>query len=303
MGVVEFALQNEPASSVPGWRAAADALLSPLCCTFHRNMEISSHYAWLYTQQPTCFKWAGMAAIASHHARLVLFPFRLNSDGHGYVDLPRSLSHWRLLTEDANRMREVNNAIFDDIFWVHLAYLAADDGVNDLRRLLGPHPEYAGMLSAFETIDRGRVVLMDETSPPASRQEAADLIWAGNLALLQHEQRFVVQPLFDRLSGTFARMISMGATTSFEVRGLRQQVRYVTSFPAYSLTGGLSTALRTRTVPSITRFDDRWRWLATRVVPRFRRLDADQDLVDRTLARVVEDAQQYAAMPCLVPTP
>ncbi|WP_411285932.1 DUF2515 family protein [Lapillicoccus sp.] len=288
--------------TVAGWRSAADSLLSPPCCTFHRNVEISSRYAWLYTQQPTCFKWAGMAAIASHHARLVLFPFRLDADRSGYVDLPRSLSRRRLLTEDAHRMREVNNAIYADIFWVHLAYLAAADGVEDLRRLLGPHREYAGLLSAFETIDWGRAVLSDEGSTAAARREAADLVWAGNLALLEHEQRVVVQPLFDRLSGTFARLVSMGSTTTFEVRGLRREVRYFTSFSAYSLTAGLGDALRTRTVPSMARFDDRWRWLETSVVPRFRRLDADQDLVDRTLGRVVEEAKRYADRPCLVPT-
>ena len=85
------------------------------------------------------------------------------------------------------------------------------------------------------------------------------------------------------------------------MRGLRQEVRYFTSFSAYSLTGGLAGALRTRTVPSMARFDDRWRWLETSVVPRFRRLDADQDLVDRTLGRVVEEAKRYADRPCLVP--
>ena len=302
MGALKHALPNGAPNTVAGWRAAADALLSPPCCTFHRNMEISSRYAWLHAQQPTCFKWAGMAAIASHHARLVLFPFRLDADRSGYVDLPRSLSRWRLLTEDANRMREVNNAIYADIFWVHLAYLAAADGVEDLRRLLRPHREYDGLLSAFETIDQGRQVLADEGSPEEARREALDTVWFGNLALLEHEQRVVVQPLFDRLSGTFARLVSMGSTTTFEVRGLRQQVRYFTSFSAYSLTGGLAAALRTRSIPRITRFDDRWRWLETTVVPRFRRLDADQDRVGRALSRVVEEAKRYAALPCLVPT-
>jgi hypothetical protein len=288
-------------NTVTEWRAAAQALLSPPCCTFHRNMEITARYAWLHARQPTCFKWAGMAAIASHHARLVLFPFRLDADRSGYVNLPRSLGR-RLLTEDANRMREVNNAIYDDIFWVHLCYLGATDGLQDLRRLLRPHPEYAGLLSAFERIDRGRAVLADESIPQQARHEGADMVWAGNLALLEHEQRTVVQPLFDRLSGTFARLISMGATTTFEVHGLRQQIRYLTSFSAYSLTGGLAAALKTRTVPRITRFDDRWVWLETRVVPRFRRLDAEQDLMDQTLARVVQATKRYADLPCLFPT-
>lgn len=301
MGAPGQVLANGVPQTVADWRATADALLSPPCCAFHRNMEISSRYAWLHAQQPTAFKWAAMAAIASHHVRLVLYPFRLDADGSGYVDLPRSLSRRRMLTEDANTMREVNNAIFDDIVWVHLAYLTASDGVETLRRLLGPQREHERLLAAFEAIDQGRTVLADESSTRVARAAAADLVWAGNLALLEHEQSTVVQPLFERLSGTFARLVSMGSTTTFEVRGLRQELRYFSSFSLYSLTWGLSGALRARTVPSITRFDDRWRWLETSVVPRFRRLDADPRRVQWTLRRVVDEAQRYAERPCLVP--
>ena len=46
---------------------------------------------------------------------------------------------------------------------------------------------------------------------------AEDLIWEGNVQLLEHEQRALVQPNFDRLSGAFARLFSMGSTT--ELRG------------------------------------------------------------------------------------
>ncbi len=67
---------------------------------------------------PACFKWAGMAAFASHHVRLALFPFRLGTDRTGYVDIPRSLRRRRaLLMADVNTIRDTNNAIFDDIFW------------------------------------------------------------------------------------------------------------------------------------------------------------------------------------------
>ena len=87
---------------------------------------------------PTCFKWAAMAAIASHHVRLALFPLRLDTDRTGYVDIPHSPAFVSklLLTEDVNTIRATNNAIFDDIFWVHLAYVTADDGIERLRALL-----------------------------------------------------------------------------------------------------------------------------------------------------------------------
>jgi hypothetical protein len=118
----------------------------------------------------------------------------------------------------------------------------------------------------------------------------------GNVHLLQHEQRALVQPNFDRLSCAFARLVSVGSATSFEVRGVRQEVAYFTSFYLYSLTRGITPALRTHVWPRITRFDDRWRWLEMSVVPRFRRLDADT-----RLRRIFDEARDYASTPCVLP--
>ena len=172
-----------------------------------------------------------MAAIASHHVRLALFPLRLDSDRTGYVDIPRSLGrHKALLIRDVNTIRETNNAIFDDILWVHLAYLSADDGVERVRALLGDQPDYAAVLSGFEAIDRGRRVLDDASSSVEARLAAEQLIWEGNVQLLEHEQRALVQPHFDTLSCAFARLVSMGSTTTFDVRGVRSELAYFTSF-------------------------------------------------------------------------
>ena len=71
------------------------------------------------------------------------------------------------------------------------------------------------------------------------------------MLLLEHEQRALVQPNFDRLSCAFARIVSIGATTSFEVQGVRQEVAYFTSFYAYSLAHGMPNALAARSWPRI----------------------------------------------------
>ena len=272
------------------------------CCAFHRNLEISSRYAWLYKFLPAYFKWAGMAAFASHHARLALFPFRLDRDRTGYVDIPRSLSRQRaLLMADVNTIRETNNAIFDDIFWAHLAYATAEDGIGCLRGFLGPDPHYATARAGFEAIDQGRRVLEDPTAPAAARRTAEDRIWEGNVLLLEHEQRALVQPNFDRLSCASARLVSIGSATSFEVRGVRREVASFTSFYLYSLSRGIPHAVRAPAWPRITRFDDRWRWLVTSVVPRFRRIDADTCLVSASLRRISDEASHLASGPCVLP--
>ena len=265
-------------------------------------MEISARYAWMHEQQPAGFKWAAMAAFASHHVRLALFPLRLDTDGTGYVDIPRSLARRRLLlTPDVDTIRATNNAIFDDIFWVHLAYSTAEDGIDRLRDLLPAEPRYAPVLVAFETIDRGRRVLEDPTASAAARREADDLVWDGTVQLLEHEQRALVQPNFDHLSCAFARLVSIAATTSFEVRGVRQEVACFTSFYLHALRQGVPHARQVHAWPRITHFEDRWRWLETSVVPRFRRLDADPRLIRAGLRRISAEARVYASIPCVPP--
>jgi hypothetical protein len=298
----ELLSRDKTPDTIAGWQAAAEALLSDPCCAFHRNVEISARYAWMYTVQPACFKWAAMAAIASHHVRLALFPLRLDTDRTGYVDIPRSLRRPKLLlTQDVNIIRATNNAIFTDLFWVHLAYASGGDGIGRLRALLRPDRHYAPVLAGFEAIDHGRRVLADPAAAGPARRSAGDLIWAGTVQLLEHEQRALVQPRFARLSGASAWLVAIGSATSFEVRGARQQIADFTSFYLYSYTRGIPHALRARARPKITRFEDRWRWLATSVVPRFRRLDARTHLVDASLQHIFDDARDFASSPCVTP--
>ena len=105
---------------------------------------------------------------------------------------------------------------------------------------------YAPVLSGFEAIDRGRRVLEDRTASAEARRAAEDLIWEGNVQLLEHEQRALVQPNLDGLSCAFARLFSIGSALSFEVRGLHDEVSYFTSFYYYSLTGGIRQVLARR---------------------------------------------------------
>lgn len=289
--------------SVDEWKRLSDGLLSDQCCAFHRNAGISTRYAWMHAIQPACFKWAAMAAIASHHVRLALYPLRFSADRNGYVDIQRdTVRRGRLLLDDANTIRETNNAIYDDIFWAHLAYATGEDGIGRLRRLLHADRHYAPLLSGFESLDRARRALDNSTASEAAKRAATDLVWAGNLQLLEHEQRAVVQPHFDRLSCASARLISIGSATTFEVRGIRQDMRFFTSFYMYSLTRGLPAALRRQTLPRITSFDDRWRWLALRVVPRFRQFAADTCLLDASMKRILDVSRAYAAAPCVLPS-
>ena len=105
----------------------------------------------------------------------------------------------------------------------------------------------------------------------------------------------------DRLSCTFARLFSIGSALTFEVRGVRQEASYFTSFYLYSLTRGIPQVLRAQAWPRITRLDDRCRWIVTSIVPRFRRFDADMPLAEASLRRIFDEARDYASNPCVLP--
>jgi hypothetical protein len=56
----------------------------------------------------------------------------------------------------------------------------------------------------------------------------------------------LVQPNLDGLSCAFARLFSIGSALSFEVRGLRDEVAYFTSFYYYALTRGIGKSCTRR---------------------------------------------------------
>lgn len=184
---------------------------------------------------------------------------------------------------------------------MHLAYSSAPDGIERLRALLGADRRYAALLAGFEAIDRGRRVLEDRSASAAARRAADDLIWEGNVRLLEHEQRAIVQPNFDRLSGAYAGLFSLGSTLNFEVRGLQPEVSYFTSFYLHAVTRGIPRSVRARRWPRITRFDDRWPWIEKSIVPRFRKFDADARLVDASLRRILAEARSYTSHACVPP--
>ena len=103
----ELVRENGEPDTIDGWKELVDGLLMNQSCVFHRNLEISSRYAWMYKFLPAYLKWAGMAAFASHHVRLALFPLRLDRNRTGYVDIPHSLGRRKvLLMTDVNAVRE-----------------------------------------------------------------------------------------------------------------------------------------------------------------------------------------------------
>lgn len=277
-------------SSVACWKERTLDLLSKQECVFHRNGEISAVYAALYLRRPELYKWAGMAAFASHHARLALFPMRLDADASGAVDVPRALRRWfGLHMHDIDAVRQTNNGIFEDACWVHLAYDGHSDGLERIHGLQDSSDIDPGLLQAFVDLERGRGLLA------SGDLSAEDVIWAANLEILRHEQRVLVQPHFDTFTPAFARAFSLGAGFGIRVHGIARSIGLFTSFLGFVLTRGLGATLRSGRLPLVTRFTDRWRWIEGAILPRFRRFEKDRAEMTEAMEWIIADATRRSS--------
>jgi len=104
-------------------------------------------YAKIYKEAPKIYKWAGMAAFASYHIGLSLMPFKWAKIET--IDLSSAIQQ-QGFKNDIQLIRLLNNHIFEDIGWVHIAYCQPNGGITILREILRDKEHYQPILAAFE---------------------------------------------------------------------------------------------------------------------------------------------------------
>ena len=253
-----------------------------------RNRAISSIYAAAYLRHPELLKWAGMAAFASNHARLLMRPLQLLADRSGRLDFDARSRLLRGPMRDFDTVRRINNGIFDDLFWAHLVYDAGSDGLERLRSLAAADGGDEPIIEGFESIERGRRAAAD-----GHPDEARQLVWAGNCALLRHEQESVVQPLFEGFSCGFARAFSVGSSLDFEARTARERLTFFTSFYWHILVRRRPELAGHGRWPRIDKLPLRWFWIVDRIVPGFRRFEDDSARVCRKLTHLMHGSESH----------
>jgi hypothetical protein len=223
-----------------------------------RNTQISSSYAALYLRHPILFKWSGMAAFASQHVRKLLWLKASSERDHASAAmLSRLMSIIELET-----IREINNAIPDDVFWAHLLYDGCEDGAARVTAMVqGTTME--PLAEEFAPIDTGRKRLED------GDEGGRDTIVLGNITLLRYEQESVVQPHLSRLSCTFARGFSLGSSLNYEPKGIIDCLRYCSSFYAFMLLRKWVRLVRSRSLPRLDLLEHRWAWIERVLLPKF----------------------------------
>ena len=242
-----------------------------------RNKAISATYAKIYQGAPHLFKWAGMAAFASYHIGLSLIPFKwANLE---IIDLSTAIREQNNgFKNDIQLIRLLNNRIFNDIGWIHVAY--AQEGLANLRKILSGNEHYQPILTAFEQIHEGEKMLKDIDK----KEKGEQLIWEANAQILWHEQAAVVQPVFNKLGDAFARAMSICASFDYKISHTRTDWRTHSSFIMYMLFNGFPLVRTTGFMPIVTNLEHRWHWIENRLLNIWK----DTDKHDPKLVQKIE---------------
>ena len=267
--------------SVEWWRDKAEERLNNQQCVFLRNQEITANYARAYLKHPNLFKWAGMAAFASHHMRLALKPFALGSGTSGSIE-PNELHgpKYRRL-QNVSLFKEINDAIYNDIYWAHLAYDGSETGMERIRSAMKEKASYASLLGAFEKLDAARNLF--EVNSGISKKADA-LAWEANIEILRHEQMSMVQPRFAKLASSFSRGISLFSTMHYQHGGRCKKMLLPGAFVAFRVARHPRQTFRKGI--SIVDFEQRWEWIRDGILPGFKCYESHRRKIERDLRKL-----------------
>jgi hypothetical protein len=216
-----------------------------------RNKLISGAYAGMYLADPDTYKWAGMAAYTSSKV------------GEGMADAG-ALGMVSQIDGDefGDSLEQGNKAIFDDIYWQHLAF--QNGGVEELEKAaeqgtIAPAQleSWRALAAAQEARNQAMADGDDEALQAADAQ-----VWAANKGLLRHEQEVVLQ---DGVYTDHAEMFEdMSSAWAVDIAGFASPIPGDDSdFEDYVEDGNIAD------------FDDRWRWIEDQMLPAYQDRDGN----------------------------
>ncbi len=216
-----------------------------------RNLRITTAYAELYLRHPDVYKWAGMAALTSATVGKAMYMMLVaRYSGLGMLA--------GLIGRDAETIFEQlvygNWLVFDDIYWQHLAY--EQGGMPALEGIHAALPLPGDVIEGWRQIEAGR------------SENSAELVWQGNTMLLKYEQEQVLQP------GVY--------------EALKPLWSVVAGWVPSPIPGHIEMFGDYRRAGNIGNFEDRWGWITSAMLPRYRQLaDMSPARVQRELMNCV----------------
>jgi len=236
-----------------------------------RNLAIDATYAGWCLAHPDWFRWAGMAAFASHRVGLLLSMYDFTFAGDRVTNVLDTFSEGDKapLLNNIEILRRANNLAFANSGWAHLAYAAPDGGIDAVEAGLGDDPTQVNLLEGFRLIETGRRLLASSSSN-AARADA--IFWRGNFLLLKHEQWGVIQHHFEQLHMELDLFLTLTTVLHFDANELVMTRWTRCSFFSYMWTRGLVQLLLTLSLPNIKLLRHRWAWVSGEVFPTWQKV-------------------------------
>lgn len=246
--------------------------LPPEMQVIKRNRTITTYYAQLYKNEPQLYKWAGMAAFASFHIGEKMRFWDWEDAGIKSFSFTCDKKS-QTLEDDFQIIRIINNKIFMEIGWVHLAFCQLD--YNSFKALLLEKGRHQLIVQAFEKLHFAREQLKRKGNSTAINE----LIWEANTDILWHEQSEVVQPLFDRLSNLFSKGMTFFASFDYKINHHQTTWKVPSRFILFMMLNGFNLLKKNRFMPEVTNLQQRWHWISGDLLKKWKAIESDGNLV------------------------
>jgi hypothetical protein len=233
-----------------------------------RNRLINQAYAEMYFSDPGTFKWAGLAAFASHSIgsnmeTLLDVSFFSTatlwmSFGTAWPILPLSSEVKKLF----QGLADGNKLIFADMYWQHLAY--RESGIEELERIYLQGDLDGKVFRAWQMLDKGK------------KTNNQELIWQANIDLLEREQKVIIQAALYDVPGNqmIWKLISFTHST----------LRILVYSPVPE-----ETELFQDCVPggNLANVKDRWEWCIKGIMPAWRAYETNNQKKVKALLKSI----------------
>jgi hypothetical protein len=293
-----------PLGSVEYWRSLVLGRLPPVDQVLARNYALTAQYARWYQAHPAIFKWAGMAAFSSRRVGLALTPYQMVVDVEQLLEVAPNagqiidirnpditIERKSEILPGLNILRQTNNAVFEDIGWVHEAY--AQGGIAAVEAAIGTNQSLAKLKLAFGQLDAGSRLQMQ-----GNTVEAYELIWKGTWTLVDREQRDIIQPRLDRATVLFETFLSSATILQYWANPFHVHPNKMTVFPLATLVFNWRILLHQKSLPEFRDLEQRLAWIFDRVVPIFQRLDGSDPEINASIEEIIAAGSQI-----LLPVP
>ena len=184
----------------------------------------------------------------------------------------------RSLEDDFQIIRVINNRIFTEIGWIHLAFSQLD--YQSFNALLLEKGKHRIIIRAFEKLNEAKEQLKIE----GYTQAVKDMIWEANTAILWHEQSEVVQPLFDKISELFSRAMTFFASFDYKINHRHTSRIARSRFIMFMLFNGFTLVKKSWSIPELTNLEHRWFWITNDILKTWKSVESNKELINSEIA-------------------